>query len=210
MERLLETERLVLRRFTAADLDNLCDLNGDPEVMRFLTGGTPTPRHVIETEILPLMLRSYSPVAGFGYWVVVERASGAFLGWISLRPPAGASPDGAELGYRLRKAAWGRGYATEVARALIGKAFADLGVQRVFATTYQDNLASRRVMEKLGMTLVRTFRMTEADLLAQDTSRITSTELWDGEDVEYALERADWKRQAGHRVTPAAGAPQSE
>jgi RimJ/RimL family protein N-acetyltransferase len=196
MDIFLETERLVLRRFTAADLDHLVALDGDPEVMRFLTGGAPTPREVIEHEILPRFLRSYERLAGFGVWAAIEKAGGDFLGWFSFRPPDGAGPEEVELGYRLRRAAWSHGYATEGARALIRKGFAELGVRRVVATTYQDNMASRRVLEKAGLRLVRTFRLTPADLLAQDTFHAASQELWDGDDVEYALEKAGWERSA--------------
>ncbi len=80
-------------------------------------------------------------------------------------------------------------------RALIRKGFAELDVRRVIATTYQDNLASRRVMEKVGMTLARTFRLTPADLARTDTFQPDSLEVWDGDDVEYALERVDWERR---------------
>jgi RimJ/RimL family protein N-acetyltransferase len=195
MQTFLETERLVLRRFTEADADNLFELDSDPEVMRYLTGGTPTPRDVIERDILPRILRSYEPYAGFGYWAAEEKATGAFLGWFSFHPPDGSGPDNVELGYRLRRAAWGKGYATEGSRALIRRGFAEQDVRRVFATTYQDNLASRRVMEKLGMTLVRSFRITPADLGAHGTYHVTSTDVWDGDDVEYALELDAWQRQ---------------
>src|SRR5947209_20105481 len=106
-----------------------------------------------------------------------------------------SDPNDVALGYRLRRAVWGQGYATEGARALIRKGFTELGVQRVFATTYQDNLASRRVMEKAGLKLVRTYRITLADLLATGTFHITSEDLWDGDDVEYALLKADWEQQ---------------
>src|SRR5262245_12659326 len=151
MDIFLETERLLLRRFTEADVDNLVALDSDPEVMRFLTGGEPTPREVVEFEILPRFLRSYAEYDGMGYWAAIEKDTGAFLGWFALHPEEGGSPDNVALGYRLRKVAWGKGYATEGARALIHKGFTELGVRRVFATTYQDNLASRRVMEKAGL-----------------------------------------------------------
>ena len=187
----LETERLVLRQFTESDADNLFDLDGDPEVMRYLTGGAGTPRDVIRDIVLPAFLRSYEGLDGFGVWAAIEKASGDFVGWFGFRPRLGSDTREVELGYRLRRASWGCGYATEGARALIRKGFAELGVQRVVATTYQDNVASRRVMEKAGMTLVRTFRMSPADLLAKDTIHVASPELWDGDDVEYALERAD-------------------
>ena len=191
----LETERLVLRRFTEADVDNLFDLDRDPDVMRFLNGGKPTPRDVIENEILPRFLHSYERFAGYGYWAAIEKSTGAFLGRFGFAPREGSSPHDVALGYRLRKSAWGKGYATEGSRALIRKGFAELGVERVFATTYQDNLASRRVMEKAGLTLVRTYRIAPADLLAEGTYHVTSQDLWDGDDVEYALEKADWEQQ---------------
>src|SRR6266566_5058185 len=195
MQVFLETERMVLRLFTAADADYLFDLDSDPEVMRFLTRGRPTPREVIQNDILPAFLRSYEPVSGLSVSAAIEKESGEFLGWFSFRPKDAARPNEVALGYRLRRAVWGQGYATEGARALIRKGFTELGVQRVFATTYQDNLASRRVMEKAGLTLVRTYRMTLVELQAQDSFHGTSEELWDGDDVEYALLKADWEQQ---------------
>ena len=201
MEVFLETERLVLRRFTAADVDHLVELDGDPEVMRFVNGGAPTPRVVIENDILPSFLRYYERFEGYGFWAAIEKATGEFLGWFHFRPLEGASPGEVELGYRLRKAAWGQGYGTEASRALIRKGFTELGVRRVVASTYADNLASRRVMEKAGLTLARTYRMTAAELLA--VCGITSPDLFDGDDVEYALDKADWEQQEAADAQPA-------
>lgn len=198
MQFYLETERLILRRFAAYDVDNLVALDSDPEVMRFINGGVPTSREVVQHRILPGFLRSYARCPGFGAWAAIERASGDFIGWLSLRPAEGGTPDNVALGYRLRRAAWGKGYATEGARAVIRKAFAELGVRRVFATTYEHNLASRRVMEKAGLTLVRRYRLTPADLAATNTfDGATSQDVWEGDEVEYALLRVDWQRQAG-------------
>lgn len=198
MQIFLETERLLLRRFTEADVDNLFDLDSDPEVMRFINGGTPTPRDVIEYDILPRFLWYYERFAGYGFWAAIEKATGEFLGWFHFRPPEGAGPDEVELGYRLRKAAWGQGYGTEASRALIRKGFTELGVRRVVASTFADNIASRRVMEKAGLTLVRTYRTTPADNVA--LYGITCPALFDGDDVEYALDKADWDK---HEVTDA-------
>lgn len=189
----LETERLLLRHFTPDDVDSLVELNGDPAVMRFINGGIPTPREMVEREILPGYLEAYERYPGFGHWAAIERATGAFLGYVGLEPEEGRPPEEAALGYRVRPSTWGKGYATEGARALIRRGFTELGVERVFAVTYQDNLASRRVMEKLGMRLVRTFRMTVEELLAEGNYYPTLT-LWDGDDVEYALERPEWER----------------
>lgn len=191
----LETPRMLLRHFTAADAEHLIALDGDPEVMRYLTGGRPTPREVIEVAVLPGFLRSYERGPGFGVWAAIEKASGEFLGWFAFRPHEGDDRGEATLGYRLRRVVWGRGYATEGALALICQGFAELGVRRVVATTYEHNRASRRVMEKVGMTLVRSFRLTPADLAVSQTFDPCSMEIWDGDEVEYALEKDDWERR---------------
>ena len=193
MDVFLETDRVVLRRFTEADAENLVALDGDPEVMRYLTGGPSTPRDVIEREILPAYLRYYERGDRYGYWAAIEKATGDFLGWFHYRPGEGSGPGEVELGYRLRRAAWGKGYGTEVSRALIRKGFTELGVERVVASTYEHNVGSRRVMENAGMTLVRTFRLTPEEL--REMFGIEDPELFDGDEVEYALEKSDWERQ---------------
>ncbi|MGX7673368.1 GNAT family N-acetyltransferase [Plantactinospora sp. DSM 117369] len=181
----LTTPRLVLREFTGADVDNLVALDADPEVMYFINGGRPTPREYVEQVVLPRWLRYYRESPGLGFWAVEERASGEFLGWFHLRPGEGHPADEPELGYRLRRSAWGRGYATEGSRALIDKAFTEQGVRRVLAETMVVNTASRRVMEKSGLRLVRVFHADWPDRIPGDEHG----------DVEYALDRADWQRQ---------------
>jgi RimJ/RimL family protein N-acetyltransferase len=120
----LETERLVLRRFTEDDIDNLVELDGDPDVMYFINGGRPTPRDMMRNKILPMFLGYYDRYEGFGFWAAIERSSGEFLGWLCLRPEDNNKiPNNLGLGYRLRKSVWGKGYATEGARALIHKGF---------------------------------------------------------------------------------------
>jgi RimJ/RimL family protein N-acetyltransferase len=183
MEILLETERLVLRRLTEADADDLLDLDGDPEVMRFLTGGEPTPRDVVTNEILPRFLWYYERFVGLGFWAAVEKSTGEFLGWFEFRPSDVGSPDQVELGYRLKRSAWGRGYATEGSRALIRKGFAELGVRRVFAETMAVNTASRRVMKKAGLTHVRTFHR----------DWLEPIEGAEHGEVEYAIEKDEWE-----------------
>jgi RimJ/RimL family protein N-acetyltransferase len=196
----LETERLALRRFTAADIDSLVELDSDPAVMRYVTGGVPTPRSFIEKEVLPRFLGSYAAHHGHGVWAAIEKSTGAFLGWFSFRTLRGSDPEEIELGYRLRQTAWGQGYATEGAQALIDKGFRQLGAQRVVASTYQDNLASRRVMDKLGMTLERAYRPTLVDLEAAGTFQVTPDLLWDRDEVEYGLSKEKWERKqaVGH------------
>jgi RimJ/RimL family protein N-acetyltransferase len=185
MQVFCETQRLVLRRFTMADVDNLVRLDADPGVMHFITGGIPTAREEIEQEILPAFLAYYERFEGCGFWAAIEKPTGQFLGWFHLRPREGASLDEAELGYRLRKSAWGKGYATEGSRALIRMGFTEFGVRRVVAETMAVNLASRRVMEKAGLTLARSFHRPWPYPIEGD----------DLGDVEYALDKADWERQ---------------
>jgi RimJ/RimL family protein N-acetyltransferase len=183
----LETERVLLRRFTEADADDLFALDGDPEVMRFISGGKPTPLEVIRNETLPRFLGYYERFDAFGCWAAIEKSSGDFLGWFAFCPPDDAKPDQVELGYRLRKAAWGRGYGTEVSRALVRKGFTELGARRVFATADRVNYASRRVMEKAGLTLARIFRFDDP------WPHLPEGPEQDG--VDYALDKADWERQ---------------
>src|SRR5436190_5792633 len=183
MQIFLETERLVLRRFTEDDVDNLVELDSDPDVMHFINGGRPTPRHEIESDVLPMFLDYYARFAGYGFWAAIEKSTGRFVGWFHFRPAKDAPPNELELGYRLCKSAWGKGYATEGSRALIQKGFSELGVQRVVAFTMVVHVASRRVMEKAGLRLVRTFHQPWPDYIVGEEEG----------DVEYALLRSEWE-----------------
>jgi RimJ/RimL family protein N-acetyltransferase len=101
----LETERLVLRRITAADLDDVYALHSDPVVMRYL--GRPATREHVRDEVLPYYLDLYERYPGLGYFAAVEKSTGTFLGWFLFRPPRADDPPPGEieLGYRLRQAA---------------------------------------------------------------------------------------------------------
>jgi RimJ/RimL family protein N-acetyltransferase len=187
---LLETERMRLRRFTTAvgDVDALAALHGDPEVMRRIDDGRPVPREVVATRTLPGIVRGYDELPpGLGCFAAESLADGRFLGWFSLQPPSsvGLAPgpgSGLELGYRLLPAEWGHGYATEGARALVRHAFTQPGVDRVVATTMTVNTASRRVLEKAGLGLVRVFFEEWPEYL----------EGAEHGDVEYAVTRESW------------------
>lgn len=187
----LSTPRLRLRPVTVDDEELLFELDSDPEVMRWLSGGPGTPLEAIREAVLPGFL-ALPGERGFGCWLVFEDETGDFLGWVSLRPGPSLE-DGGEIGYRLRRAAWGRGCATEAAREVLAFAFENGGLARVFGTTYEANVGSRKVMEELGMTLVRRFRPTPTELAAQSTYAPAGDDPWDGEDVEYAINRRDWQ-----------------
>jgi len=146
----LETERMVLRCLTENDADNLFDLDSDPDVMRFLTGGVPHTREFIVRKALPHYLGYYDRFNGFGFWAAIERETADFMGWFHFRPFK-ENPEETELGYRLKKAHWARGFAAEGSLSLIKKGFRELGVTKVVATTMALNTRSRRVMEKVGL-----------------------------------------------------------
>jgi len=181
----LQTERLTLRRFTPDDLDDLVALDADPAVMRYINGGRPTPHDEMRDDYLPYWLAYYERGDAWGFWAAIECETGAFLGWFHLRPRRDDPPDPPdepELGYRLVRKAWGRGLATEGSRALVRKAFEELGARRVYATAMAVNDASWRVMEKAGLRHVRTFHEPWPD-------RIEGEEHGD---VEYAITRDEW------------------
>jgi RimJ/RimL family protein N-acetyltransferase len=187
MKPYLQTERLVLRRFTADDADTLVELDGDSAVMRYLTGGEPTPPEVVRERDLPSILAGYTRWDGnFGLFAAYEEDGGAFVGWFCLRPAMGGPLDEVELGYRLRQAAWGHGYATEGARALLTKAFTELDVRSVWGDTMCVNLASQKVMEKLGMTVA------EAIPTPEDMQMVEGSELGG---VRYEITKQQWERR---------------
>jgi RimJ/RimL family protein N-acetyltransferase len=187
---ILETPRLVLRQFTDRDADNLFDLNSDPAVMRYLTGGRPTPREVLRDEVIPFHLAVYEQLDRLGTWAAESSTTGEFLGWFHFRPGPDADVTNIDLGYRLRRSAWNKGYATEGSRALITMGFTDLRVERVFAHTMAVNAASRRVLEKCGLSLVRTAPYEGAGVIESSEQGA----------VEYALTKPEWQtRTTGSR-----------
>jgi len=182
---ILQTQRLVLREFSVDDADNLFDLNSDPEVMRYLTGGRATPREVLRDEVIPFHLAVYERLDGLGTWAAESCTTGDFLGWFHFRPGPDGDVTNIDLGYRLCRSAWNKGYATEGSRALINIGFTDLGVERVFGHTMAVNTASRRVLEKCGLTLVRTSPYDGPDVIEGSEH---------GE-VEYALTKPEWQER---------------
>lgn len=154
---LLETGRLVLRQFTMSEAGNLAALDADPDVMRFISGGLATSREEITDSVLPEFMAWYRRPGGYGCWAAEEKPSGAFLGWFRFHPRPGGPRGEIALGFRLRKPRWGQGYATEGSRALVRKGFTELDARRVVAETMAVNLASRRVLEKTGLHVIRVF-----------------------------------------------------
>jgi RimJ/RimL family protein N-acetyltransferase len=146
------------------DVDRLAALDSDPEVMRYISRGIATPRDVILEKVLPGWLKLYSQPRPIGYWAAELGESGEFLGWFHLRADRLSAPD-LELGYRLLRHAWGKGYASEGASALLALGFQSLPCEVITARALIGNVASRRVMEKCGLQFVANFTYPSSMLL---------------------------------------------
>lgn len=138
----------MLRPISADDLDRLVELDSDPAVMRHLTGGEPTPAWVYHESLMERMLGYGRTDPRLGVFAI--ECLGDFLGWVMLRPDHD-QPEWLEIGYRLRRSAWGQGIATWAAELMRRRALFDIGVDTVCARTTPDNFGSRRVMEKIGL-----------------------------------------------------------
>lgn len=144
----ITTERLVLRGFEAHDFEAYAAIMADPAVTRYLGDGQPLER-VDAWRQLALVVGHWA-LRGFGLWAVQERDTGALAGRVGCFEPEGWP--GFELGYVLARPFWGRGYATEAARAALEYARAVLGRVRVISLIQPGNAASIRVAERLGAT----------------------------------------------------------
>ncbi|MEM7230356.1 MAG: GNAT family N-acetyltransferase [Planctomycetota bacterium] len=147
---LLTTERMRLRDITIDDVDDLVELDADPEVRRYVHMPDPPSREQVATDLIPRIERLYALSQGLGFWAAERRDDGAFLGWFHLKPEP-LSDDAIALGYRLGRSYWGSGFATEGSRALIDYAFTTLDLTRLVALALVENTASIRVMQKVGM-----------------------------------------------------------
>lgn len=143
----LESERLLVRRFTLDDLDDLAALLGDAAVTEHL-GGVKD-RAAAESTLRTRGLDYYDVHPGLGMWATIARASGRFVGFHVLNHIHG-EPD-IQVGYALRREAWGQGYATEMAVRLMRYGFDDLRLPVICAITNRANVASQQVLRKAGL-----------------------------------------------------------
>jgi RimJ/RimL family protein N-acetyltransferase len=181
----LETPRLTLRGWRESDLRPLARINRDPAVTRYLGG--PIPKFESD-QIVGRFLQKWTEQPEFGWWALEARQTAELIGFLGLARPDFTDPPApcTEIGWRLARTAWGKGYATEAARAALAHGFR-CGLDSVVSFTVPDNTRSRRVMERLGMV-----RDPEADfdhpLVAEgDPLR---------RHVLYRLTRAQWEAAA--------------
>jgi RimJ/RimL family protein N-acetyltransferase len=165
----LETERLILRRFVETDLDAYADMCADAEVMRYL-GGKLLSRSEAWRNMAMILGHWY--LRGYGFWAVEKRATGEMIGRIGCWQPEGWP--GLEVGWTLRRAFWGQGYAVEAAKASLNYGFSQLEESQIISLINPQNHLSRRVAQKLGAKIQG------------------STQLFDHEVLIYAINREDW------------------
>jgi len=148
MVRVLNTQRLRLRRFAECDFENLCAQDGDPQVMKYVTNGKPRSPDQI-AKWLKKVIAGYNEENGLGFWAAELKSNGQFIGSFGLGQLPGKSE--IEVGFRILARYWGNGFATEGCREVLRYAFDDLGLSRVVAIVELDNTASKKVLEKSGL-----------------------------------------------------------
>jgi RimJ/RimL family protein N-acetyltransferase len=155
----IETERLILRDLRLTDLEGMFALDSDPEVHTYL-GNKPVKTIDESKKILESVLTQYKE-RGIGRFAVIEKSSGDFVGWSGLRLNTEYNMNGYtkyyDVGYRLIKQYWGKGYATESGKASIEYAFNIMKLPEIFATTELGNQASHNALLKIGLHYVEDF-----------------------------------------------------
>jgi RimJ/RimL family protein N-acetyltransferase len=176
----VETSRLRFRMFRLEDLDAMCEITRDAEVMRYIGHGRTLTREETRDNLSRIV--SAFQRRGFGRWALELKETGALLGYCGLS--LGNEEVGVELAYMLSRGVWGRGLALEAGRASLRYGFERLGLGAIAGLTMQDNQRSRRVLERLGMSFVR-----DAHFYGFDC-------------VHYAVAREDWRDDGSlYRVT---------
>jgi ribosomal-protein-alanine N-acetyltransferase len=159
----LETERLLIRPVEPTDAAELHEaVYADPVTMRWIPSGPSDTVEASERRIARLI--EHQQANGFSLWAVAERTSGRLVGDCGLLLVEWRGPE-VELAYRLGREFWGRGYATEAGRACVRFGLGELGLDGVIAITDPAHTASRRVMEKIGMTFEGPARYYDRDLV---------------------------------------------
>lgn len=147
--RAIETPNLRLRQWRETDFAPFAALNADPQVMAHF----PAPLHRAESDALAVRCRDLIDAQGWGFWATEIKASGEFIGFVGLNRPTAELPflPCVEIGWRLARPFWQKGYASEAAGAALSFAFDDLALAEIVAFTTVGNRRSQAVMERLGM-----------------------------------------------------------
>ena len=154
MSLIIKTERIELKKFSKNDINLLYELDGDDDVMRYITLGKAKTIGEVKKESMPRILKSYTNGINYGIFPAYLKSNNTYIGWFQFEKDKNLV-NAIEVGWRLKKEHWGNGYATEVGLSLVKKA-KELN-KKVVARTMIDNKASIRVMEKIGLKFVEEF-----------------------------------------------------
>jgi ribosomal-protein-alanine N-acetyltransferase len=163
----IETPRLKLRRFTPNDLNDLCEIRADPDVMRYIGLGKPESIEQVQAALNKIF--AHWEQHGFGRWAAIDKESDKLIGWCGLSYLE--DTDDVEIGYGIARLHWGKGLASEVGAAVIKWGFEDLGLDHIVAVAWPDNVVSRGVMDRLGMKYVKMAYRYDAELVYYAISR---------------------------------------
>lgn len=158
MKTIIETERLIIREIDYVDTDDMLAMHSDPEVHRYLGNNTITSKEKIEEAITSLK-QQYADY-GVGRWAMIEKTSNEFIGWTGLEFVTQKTNNHIhyyDLGYRLMKKYWGRGYATESALASVDYACNTLKIDVLNAIADCENAVSNHILQKVGLQCIETF-----------------------------------------------------
>jgi len=158
MKIFLETERLILREVLPTDIDGFFKLDGDPEVLRYL-GIKPVNDKTQVIDTINKIRQQYLD-NGIGRWAMVEKETNNFIGWTGLKLEKIKTNNHVnyyDLGYRLLRKYWGKGFATESAIASLQYGFEKLGIQEVYAAANCENIGSNNILKKVGLNFIETF-----------------------------------------------------
>jgi len=142
-----ETERLSLRKLAKTDVDLIVALNSDPEVMKYI--GEPDDSFENAKKYVEMRVDGYADKDGLGIFIATEKDSDAEIGWICLKQLD--DTEEIEIGFRLLKKYWGKGYATEGAKCLLEFGFEELGLEEIAGVTLPTNTPSQQVLKKIGL-----------------------------------------------------------
>ena len=158
----METERLIIRKFTLDDTEDMDQMNLDEEVSKYTGDGGIQPIEVIRERIEKNIMGDYEK-HGFGRYAVVRKSNNELLGFTGLKylPEL----DEVDIGYRLIRSSWGKGFATEASKPFIQYGFNTLGLNKIIGLVMPENLASIRVLEKLGLTYEKMITIYDEDCM---------------------------------------------
>lgn len=174
MKVLAETDRLILREILLTDIEGMYELDSDPEVHKYL-GNNPVKEKGEIIDVINFIRQQYID-NGIGRWAIIDKKTKEFIGWTGLKYVTELTNNHKnyyDLGYRLRRKYWGKGIATESAKASLDYAFDKLNAKEVYAMADSKNDGSNKILKKVGLSFIETF---DIDNIEHNWYKITKTE----------------------------------